>query len=274
MWSILPFLRMSLADQQEVYALEGAPFEPLISVIFVSIILSGILYSGFSLLLLRKHRRRIQDEFSDHDRINLNWLRYLIWGLGVIWLVVLIAEDEAIFGVVVLYVIFMGYFGISQVGIFSSYSSMNQPDIPVASTSEFSPKTPRPKYEKSALSDVQLHEIHRALQSLMKREERYRTPEITLAQIAEELQIHPNTLSQVINRMEGQNFFDYINGQRVDAFKRMASETQYQSFTLLAIALECGFNSKTSFNRNFKKATGMSPSQYLKEIHAPRNTGL
>lgn len=83
--------------------------------------------------------------------------------------------------------------------------------------------------------------------------------------VSRELDVHPNTLSQVINRAEQKNFFDYINTLRVADFKEKAANPENQKYTLLSLAYDCGFNSKTSFNRNFKKITGKSPSEYLKE---------
>lgn len=82
---------------------------------------------------------------------------------------------------------------------------------------------------------------------------------------ARQLDIHPNYISQVINSVEQKNFYDFINEHRVEEFKQLVSLSENQHFTLLALAFECGFNSKTSFNRNFKKATGMTPSTYLEQ---------
>jgi AraC-like DNA-binding protein len=71
----------------------------------------------------------------------------------------------------------------------------------------------------------------------------------------------------VINTRLNKNFYDYINAQRVEAFIRLVAEPQYRRYTLLALAFQCGFNSKSSFNRNFKKVMGDSPSEYLERIH-------
>lgn len=77
-----------------------------------------------------------------------------------------------------------------------------------------------------------------------------------MSDLARQLDIHPNYISQVINSVEQKNFYDFINEHRVEEFKQLVSLSENQHFTLLALAFECGFNSKTSFNRNFKKAMG------------------
>lgn len=77
------------------------------------------------------------------------------------------------------------------------------------------------------------------------------------------LNTHPNYLSQVINEKEGVSFYDYINGLRVDEFKRLVTMPENQKYTIISLACECGFNSKSAFNRIFKKYTNLSPSAYL-----------
>jgi AraC-like DNA-binding protein len=59
------------------------------------------------------------------------------------------------------------------------------------------------------------------------------------------------------------NFYDFVNRYRLEEFKKLASDPKNRQFTMLALAFDCGFNSKSSFNRYFKKATGQTPSQYF-----------
>ncbi len=99
----------------------------------------------------------------------------------------------------------------------------------------------------------------------MQSERLYLEPELTLAQLATHLAIHPNYLSQAINEREGVSFYDYINGLRVEEFKERAIFPENQKYTLLAVAFDCGFNSKSAFNRCFKKATGLSPTEYVSQ---------
>jgi AraC-like DNA-binding protein len=82
--------------------------------------------------------------------------------------------------------------------------------------------------------------------------------------LAEETEIPAHYLSRIINEHHGQNFFDFINSFRIEEFKRRLADPHYKNFTLLAIAFDCGFNSKSAFNRFFKKVEGISPSEYKK----------
>ena len=76
----------------------------------------------------------------------------------------------------------------------------------------------------------------------------------------------PNLVSFIINKHLYQTFYELVNAYRINAVKEMLSQNKAENLTLLAIALECGFNSKTSFNRVFKEINGLTPSQYLKSI--------
>lgn len=69
----------------------------------------------------------------------------------------------------------------------------------------------------------------------------------------------------MINTREGKSFYDYVNALRVSAFQELLLQPGSGQYTLLSLAFECGFNSKTSFNRNFKKITGMSPRDYANQ---------
>jgi AraC-like DNA-binding protein len=248
------FLTSPLTYKIQVYQLKGQGYEWQRNLMNVAIIISGVIYIALSLWLLRKHRKNIVGQFSNIEKINLNWLRYLIYGTAGIWIFVIFGIDELIYGSVVVYMLFLGYFGIRQVGIFTHFHPVviHQANIPN-----------EVKYQKSGLSEEAARSIHKELTQLMQEKKMYQNPEITLSELSQKLNVHPNILSQVINSLEQKNFFDYINSQRVEMFKKIVTLPENQKFTLLSLAYECGFNSKTTFNRNFKKATGLSPSEYL-----------
>lgn len=267
---IIPFLILSPEEKIRVYQNEGEGFESTSAIIFAVILLSGITYTVLSLRTLSMYRRQIKDNFSSIEKINLLWLYRLVIGLSCIWVLVFFAEDEIIFSSVVLFVIFIGYYGIKQVGIFTNQQVLEssppgrskEPGAQALAAPEIT------KYDKSALADSELKTIHAKLVLLMKQRKLFLTPDLTLKMLAEELDIHPNTLSQVINSVEQKNFFDYINTLRIQEFKERITLPDNHKYTLLSLAYACGFNSKTSFNRNFKNLTGQSPSEYLKESKA------
>lgn len=98
---------------------------------------------------------------------------------------------------------------------------------------------------------------------LLEGEQLYREAELSLPDLARALGSNVSLLSRVINRAFGCNFNDLINRYRVAAFIRMLEAGAHRQQTLLALAYECGFNSKTTFNRAFRKQTGCSPQQYI-----------
>jgi adenylate cyclase len=102
------------------------------------------------------------------------------------------------------------------------------------------------------------------LEQLMHDEQMYTVPSLTLRHLAEEMDLHANKLSWLINVVIGKNFNEYINGLRVEAFKKKALEPAFENYSILSIAFECGFNSKSVFNDFFKKSEGITPTAWLK----------
>lgn len=270
------FLSRSAADKIWVYQNEGRGYEQAARWIFSGIILSGLSYIGISLYYLKKYRRNILNVFADTEKINLNWLYYLIIGITVIWTVAIWGDDSLIYSVVVFFILFIGYFGIKQVGILNNAMLVVKP-IPAdnrepvylakETVAEQEPETV--KYQKSRITQPAIQKTHHALVELMQKDHLFTDVELTLGALSERLAVHPNTLSQVINSVEGKNFYDYINALRVDAFMKAVNNPENKKYTLLSLAFECGFNSKASFNRNFKKHTGVSPTEYLKNTSRP-----
>jgi AraC-like DNA-binding protein len=272
----------------DIYNMNGVGYETEMNINLIAIILSAIAYTILSSLQLWKHKQNINSEFSYTDKITLNWLLYLIIGMTCLLLIILLGgNDNIIFSSITGVVLYIGYFGIKQKGIFNENLKMesaeiSQNGITIEShldsrivysndyvenslLSEKSPKTETVKYNKTKLSDNEITSIHKRLMELMEEEKLYKHPEISLSDVAQKIPIHPNALSQVINTVEEKNFYDYINSQRVKEFQRIVLQPKSNQFTLLTLACESGFNSKTSFNRNFKKVTNQTPSEFLRQ---------
>ncbi|WP_417593321.1 helix-turn-helix domain-containing protein [Owenweeksia hongkongensis] len=106
------------------------------------------------------------------------------------------------------------------------------------------------------------------LKQLMDEEEIYLNPSLSLRELAQSLQIHPNKLSWLINENLGKNFNEYINSWRLTAFQQKALDPENSNITLLGLAYESGFNSKSVFNEFFKRSTGLTPRAWLKSRQA------
>jgi AraC-like DNA-binding protein len=214
--------------------------------------LFGTGYVIWSALLLRKHEVNVREQFSDVEKIDLRWLRMLTYGLGVIWLLVIVfRSDPLTFSGVVVFVFLIGFFGVRQGEIFSH--GLLQPES----------DEDKKKYPKSGLTEEAATKLHQALIQLMTENALYKKAELSIDDLSEKLDVHANYLSQVINQKEKKNFYDFVNAYRIEEFKRLIAMPRNQNLTLLSVAFDCGFNSKSSFNRYFKKATGQTPSEYF-----------
>ncbi|WP_134091839.1 AraC family transcriptional regulator [Olivibacter sp. XZL3] len=256
---VLLFRFFLLSPQEKIYIYQhgGGTYRMLRQAIMIAIVLSGILYVMLSFLATRKYKKSIAEQDSNTEKINLDWLNYLIAGIAMIWVAVIVKNDVLIFTLVELFILTAEYFGISRAGILKIAEKAKSDGGKMSVEQAV-------KYEKNSKSEDIIHDVYERLEHLMVAEKLYKDPELTLSYVASSLQVHPNTLSQTINSMEEKNFYEYINRQRIDEFKQIAILPKNQKFTILTLAFESGFNSKTSFNRNFKKYANCSPREYLK----------
>jgi len=120
-WAVLvQYYVMPAAQKIDIYKHNGVGYEIYMQIILIAAMISGFSYVLLSFYQLKQYRKRIAEEFSNTERINLNWLRYLIFAILTIWLILVLGGgDPAIFGAVVIFVSLLGYFGITHMGIFT-----------------------------------------------------------------------------------------------------------------------------------------------------------
>ena len=116
------------------------------------------------------------------------------------------------------------------------------------------------------------NEIERKLLTYMRDQKPYLNPELTIVDLSVQLQVSKHHLTQVINNKVGKNFFNFINDYRIEAVKQKLKDPNMKHLTLLAIALDSGFNSKSSFNSLFKQYTGMTPTEWRKSQENQTNS--
>lgn len=239
------------------------------------IILISAFYIAKTLVMLHRYSRRLQSYFSSIEKIRLSWLRNTTLLLILFLLVFIVENVFYLFGInlsnfftlsstlIAVYVYSLGCMGLIKSEILSNpatVESITQLSIDDSVDNGESEKVAR--YRKSGLTPEKLQESHQALLRLMDSEHLYQISDLTLAQLAERLQISSHNLSEVLNTQAGKNFFDFINHYRVEQVKKDLLDPAKRGYKLIALAFDAGFNSKSSFNTIFKKYTGMTPSQF------------
>ena len=243
---------------------EGVVGPPILFLFFLAITaLSGPVY--FVLAQRQFHRTRESNHnFSSKD-IELDWLGKLIPAFGIIWTALIVIAvihhifhlfsiDFCINGLMLLlsaFIILIGYFGLKQIGVFISYTDEESKDAIIETENSV-----------SKLKDDDLDKCFCKIDDYFKTERPYLEPDLNLPGLAKSLHVPHHHLSQVINEVYGQNFFDFINKYRVEEVKNKIVDPQFDNYSLLGIAFESGFNSKSAFNRVFKKFTGTTPSEF------------
>ena len=242
-------------------------------------ILQISIYLVLSIRLVLQHEKRVLQAFSFQEKTNLRWLRNLLIGtlcvyfcwlaeqfldLGERWNLVL---DFSLGLSMVLLIYSMSLLGLRQPQIFSSRpqteslkSTVTDELLPDIDTLEHLEEEEKQKYCHSALSADMSRALMQEVESVMKTRKLYRDSSLSLPQLATELKMSVNYLSQVINQQAKQNFFDYINRFRIEEVKQLMQEKP--DATILNLAMESGFNSKSAFYTAFRKHTGLTPGQF------------
>jgi AraC-like DNA-binding protein len=226
------------------------------------VLLQQLIYGIWIIRVVSSYRRRIADLVSSLERIRLSWILWLLGVLVVLTLFVfgiviyrlaggssapLFAQRDVIYSAIMALTIYAaGYFALSQPEVFS-------PPLARAAVK---------KYESSSLSPAKAEESLRLLTAMMENDALYRDENLSLPSLAEKAGLSVGHLSQVINERLGKNFYDFVNGYRVEEACRRLRDPRTRSQKIITVAFDVGFNSKAGFNRVFKKQTGLTPSAY------------
>lgn len=253
--------------------LNGKPdFYISISLILRS--LSPLVYSIWSVTVLVTHRRNLKKLYSfTSDKLKLEWLWYLTWSMlimgafAMIMNLIIVFSDVAdwvelrmiVFVVASFWVFFLGYYSIKKTPFYRSFHIDGLDTLELDAEAKQSEK-----YEKTRLKDEEIPEMKKKLLDFLEEHKLYLNTNLTIGELADSIEVPAYQLSQLINDQIGKTFFELINSYRVEEVKIRFFEPQYQNLTLLGIAMECGFNSKASFNRIFKQLTNQTPTEYIK----------
>jgi AraC-like DNA-binding protein len=235
-----------------------------------------VIYTAKILILLRKHDRSIPDYFSqDTLAINLKWLGWITAAFFLAYMLVigwtqlipvssgsplpeasLIREIATVFFIVV-----FGFCAIKQPLLFKARSD----DSGESETGGIEDPSVR-KYEKSGLKERNALEYLAALEGYMRSRKPWLDPDLTIEDVASALEIQKHYITQIINERLGKNFYRYVNEYRVEEVKRKIASGEAERLSILGVALDSGFNSKSAFNEAFKSIIGSTPSEYRKSV--------
>lgn len=228
-----------------------------------------LLYLAFTLQLFYNYRKRITQYFSNTFNLELNWILSFLILFSIMFLYDTIQTIIGTFvtdlnyeqrwwlnlvaALITLYVGIKGYF--------TDTTKLKKLNFSFSPNREAIPEITQGKN----LKDISKEDIE-LVKNLMEKEKSYLNPELNLSDLAEQANISRGQLSEIINSGFKKNFNDFVNMYRVEAFKDMLKKDRHKQLSLLGIAQECGFNSKATFNRVFKKLTNHSPTEYLNSI--------
>ena len=240
---------------------------------------SGIGYAAATLLFLRRHRERVKGSYSSTERVNLRWLLWLgaaaagIWTMATVFNVLeamgvarVDRADDYVSLAVAILVYAIGYRGMRQPEIFR-FETAEHP-IPLAGAVAMTALASDPqaadasRYARSGLTEAEARRLKEKLQAVMDNDCPWKKSELTLADLAERLGTTPHKLSEVLNGQVGETFYDLVNGYRVREVQRRIAAGDTRSLTILSLALDAGFASKSTFNQAFKKHTNQTPTDY------------
>ena len=231
-----------------------------ISAVEVVLLAYGMGYVTAALALLRRHRGHVQALYSNLAGVSLRWLLALVTLNALVWIAAIAAFVLRISGIaealpivplgstVTIFVI--GYFQLAQAEIFPKPAPAPEP-VPAPE--------PKPAYEKARLDDADAAAVEAKITGAMTGQRLYERAGLTLPELADAVGATPHEVSQVLSTRLGRNFYSFVNEHRIEHVK-VGLATSDRS--VLELANEAGFRSKSTFNNAFRKATGVTPREF------------
>jgi len=230
---------------------------------------------------LKKYRKKIRNEYSFIEAIRMAWLKNFTWVYFINNLLILLLSVAfsflhwgrletlylTVYVSIVLSLFYLCYNGIRQYSLleFNNSMGLNKRHItetknPVSALKNVSPD----KYKSSSLSNEEMESIFNQIDELFEIEKIYLEPQLKIQDLSDSIHVTTHNISQTINSKAQKSFYDFVNDYRTEHFKTLLASPENRKFTILALGIESGFNSKATLNRIFKKQVGISPKEYQK----------
>lgn len=233
-------------------------------VLYVGAFCQFVFYLFYMLRLIRSFKTKALNELSNTENIDPSWLRIFLITFLVVFLLLVLMMVIAIHKLNVAYlnnfialIFALVIYVLGYKGLFQQTILIDNKEIIVQNEVITENESIETKVDEQLL---------KKLFDFMEIDKPYHDPELTLTSLAGQVKISRNLLSELINSGTGGNFYDFVNKYRVEEVKQLMGNAKFKDFTLLAIAFEAGFPSKSTFNSIFKKFTGLTPSEYRNRL--------
>lgn len=250
-------------DNQNGYLVINFQWPYLDPVVTVFSMCQMLLYLAFSFQLYVRYKQNIRQFFSNTAKKELGWILTFLVIYSLIFLYGIVQQfiDALVFAmswtqkwwIQFFSALALLYFGVK--GYFTNFDFLRDFEVP---------SRPQPKTNNKEME--LLAERKLLLNTLFKEERLFLDPELNLGQLSKQMNLTKVQVSEAINQGFGKNFNDFVNQYRIEEFKTRVAAGGQQRLSLVGLAFDCGFNSKATFNRVFKKEVGLTPSQYLQSL--------
>lgn len=236
--------------------------------IILMVFLIGYLFASLRLFYKYSHVMRLN--FSTIDESNFRWVKKMLMGtlfVSIVSLSITIYDffvskldwevDYVTLFSLIIWIAYLGYYGVNQTKVLLP-EFLVLPEVKEKNNSLSNPL--------ANTSEEELNALKADLIDCIENDKPYLEEDLNLSTLAQRLGTSDKKLSTLLNKYMNTTFYDLINSYRVNSVKKKIGSSEFDGLTLLGIAYESGFKSKTSFNRIFKKETGLSPSEYKKSL--------
>jgi AraC-like DNA-binding protein len=285
LWHFLPFFIFLVAaliyiDENIMHGTDGFlvndRFVSFRIVYGITFFISISAYSVATFVVINRHQRKLKELVSySSEKITLRWLlglsitfytgyviMFIFGGIDIMVGFMPFDPYEISFISLTLLTFLFGVFGFHQPSIFEEVVRPDRRD----ETGEADKDSK--KYQRSGLKKKDVADLVNKIRKYMVIQKPYLDRELTIYDLSSQLKISRHILSEVINEHMGMNFYNLVNEYRINEVKDRMKSEEYKQLTILAIAYDSGFNSKSSFNTIFKEKTGQTPSEYLAVLNA------
>ena len=262
-WVVDIILKSFSFFSETVFITENELYQPWYDIFYIAFCVFILIKSSWMIV---KHQKSIKNLSADVYRIDLKWLLYLLLAPTTLIFTEIIFSFSSSYTLIYiadviefLLLFYMGYHIVLQKEIFP-YKETQLESIDKVIKHQQQPDT-----ENFGLSPSKIKETKSVILQYMIEKQPYLDSNITLPKLAFGLQMKSHFLSYFLNTHFHKNFYSFINEYRVEESKKILIDPNKKHLSMLGIAFESGFNSKTTFNTTFKKITGVSPSNYRKQ---------